>query len=169
MTYNFLTGPVSPFYWQMRLSFAGALAPGTARNRRAQAYTYVKFMLIYNFNYLSPTVANVSMYAQFLANSYPSPATVKNYLSGAKTWTQFHMGNISAFETPELNTLVKSFVSKSSHVPAQAAPLSPQDIKNVCAYIDLNPSIPKVIKSAILTAYGAFLRVSNVLSPSMTS
>lgn len=153
----------------MRVFYDEALATGTARNKRAQGYLYVKFMLIYQLNYLAPTVADVSMYAQSLANSYPSTATIKNYLSGAKTWTQHHRGDISSFESPELTTLVKSFVSKSSHIPAQASPLSPVDIKNICAYIDLYPRIPKVIKAAILIAYAAFLRVSNVLSPSLTS
>lgn len=153
----------------MRLSYEEAIAPGTARNKRAQAYTYIKFMLTYNLNYLAPTVADVSMYAQFLVNSFSSPATVKNYISGAKTWTQHHLGNISSFESPQLATLVKSFVSSSEHVPTQAAPLSPADIKNICRYIDSNPSIPKVIKAAILVAYAAFLRASNVLSPTLLS
>lgn len=107
----------------MRLSYDEAIAPGTARNKRAQAYLYIKFMLIYNFNYLAPTVAEVSMYAQFLANSYSSPATVKNYLSGAKTWTQHHTGETVSFDSPELNKLVKSFVTSSNHIPTQAAPL----------------------------------------------
>lgn len=146
-----------------------ALAPGTARNKRNQAQLYIKFMLIYHFNYLAPTVAQIAMYAQFLANSYPSIATVRNYLSGAKTWTLHHQGNIHAFESNEVGTLVKSFVSTSTHIPSQAAPLTPEDIKNICAYIDSQPSIPTVIKTAILIAYSAFLRVSNVLSPSLSS
>lgn len=166
---NLLPGPDTPLYWQMRVSYNEAVAPGTARNKRVQAYTYIKFMLIYNFNYLAPTVANAAMYAQFLANSYSSPATVKNYLSGAKTWTQHHLGDISSFESPELSKLVKSFVSTSTHIPTQAAPLSPEDVKNICIYLDATPSIPRVIKAAILIAYSAFLRVSNVLSPSLCS
>lgn len=90
-------------------------------------------------------------------------------MSGAKTWTQHHRGDIGSFESPDLSTLVKSFVSTSDHVPSQAAPLSPTDIRNICAYIDNNISIPKVIKAAILIAYSAFLRVSNVLSPSLST
>lgn len=153
----------------MRLSYEEAVAPGTAKNKRAQAYIYIKFMLTYNFDYLKPTVADVSMYAQFLANSYSSTATVKNYLSGAKTWTQHHMGDISSFESQEVNKLVKSFSNTSTHIPTQAAPLSPADIADICAYIDNNSYVPKAIKAAILLAYSAFLRVSNVLSPSLAS
>lgn len=62
LTYNFFLGPDTPLYWQMRLSYAEALAPGTARNKRAQAQLYIKFMLVYQFNYLAPTVAQVAMY-----------------------------------------------------------------------------------------------------------
>lgn len=134
----------------MRESFNNALAPGTIKNHRIQAALYIKFMLLYNFNYLSPSVANITMYSQFLANSYTSPNSIRNYLSGAKNWVQLHIGNTDAFSAYELGTLVKSFSSKSTHVPSKAAPLSPDQIRVICNFIDHDPTLPLAIKPAIL-------------------
>lgn len=160
---------MSKLYLQTRDSFNTALAPGTVKNQRLQAALYVKFMLLYNFDYLHPTIANIAMYSRFLANSYPSPNTIKNYISGAKTWVNLHIGDISAFNAYELNTLVKSYSLKSSHVLSKALPLSVNDIKIICNYVDADSSIPPAVKPATLFAYSAMLRVSNILSPSLLS
>lgn len=45
------------------------------------------------------------MYIRFMANSYSSLASVKNYFSGAKYWVTIHGGDISSFlplETSEM-------------------------------------------------------------------
>lgn len=67
-----------------------SLAPGTMKNRLAQAVLYLKFMLTYNFHYLHPEISELTMYYQFLANTFNSPATVKNHVSGAKAWVHLH-------------------------------------------------------------------------------
>lgn len=102
-----------------------ALAPGTVKNREAQAYLYIKFMVAYGLNYLSPEISDLAMYYQFLSNTFKSPATVKNHVSGAKTWVQLHQGNIQHFVAQELGLMSKSIVERSEHVPNPAAPLSP--------------------------------------------
>lgn len=65
--------------------------------------------------------------------------------------------------------MTKSITDSSKHVPNQAAPLTPQDIRAISRYIDCLPSVPLAVKPAILVAYSCFLRVSNVLAPSVSS
>lgn len=79
------------------------------------------------------------------------------------------MGHIQSFSTYELGTLVKSFNVKSNHIPSKAAPLTPDNVRTICNFIDVQPSIPLAVKPAILIAYTAMLRVSNILSPTLTS
>lgn len=153
----------------MQNSIQRALAPGTVRNREAQAQLYLKFMLAYRFNYLNPDVTDLTMYYQFLGNTYASPATVKNHISGAKNWVLLHRGNIGNFGAHELGMMSKSILEKSSHCPAPAAPLTPEDIKAICLYIDSVNQPHPAFKAAILLAFATFLRVSNVLSPSILS
>lgn len=66
-----------------------------------------------------------------------------------------------------MNTLVKSYVSKSTHIPTKAFPLTPSDIAIICNFIDNNVSVPAAVKPAILIAYSAMLHVSSILSPSI--
>lgn len=146
-----------------------ALAPGTIKNRMAQAALYIKFMLAYNFNYLTPNIAELAMYYQFLGNTFAAPATVKNHASGAKAWVQLHGGDVSYFGAPELGMMSKSILEGSTHIPSPAAPITPRDIKTICSYIDSLPNAHPALKAAILIAFATFLRVSNVLSPSRTS
>lgn len=133
------------------------------KNRAAQAALYLKFMLAYRFNFMDPPVSALAMFTQFLANSFSSPATVKNYMS--ENWLLLYGGSISTFQAYELGMMSKAVVEKASHVPARAPPISPEDINIICAYIDQNPPQHPAVKSAILLAFATFLRVSNVLSP----
>lgn len=149
-------------------SYKSSVAPGTAANRRRQAEEYIAFALKYQFPYLSPSVTNICMYAQRLANTHASPNSIKNYLSGAKLWVGEHQGNVQAFLSPQVAELVKGFMKKSSHVPRRAAPLAPHHIQLICKFLDSCPSAPLAIKPAILIGYSCFLRSSNILSPTIS-
>lgn len=109
------------------------------------------------------------MYVKYLANTHRAPNTVKNYISGARHWVNFHRGSDLSFVSPEVAALVKSTVDNSQHVPTRAYPLSPLDILTICNYFDACPGTPLAIKPAILIGYICFLRSSNILSPSVVS
>lgn len=149
-------------------SYVKALAPGTISNRKKQAEDYLKFALTFNVPYLSPSTTQVCMYAQFLANTHAAPTSIKNSMSGAKTWVAEHMGNINAFLSPQLAQLIKGFTKNSTHVPVQAAPLSPRHIRIICDFALNTPGVEPAIKPAILLGYSCFLRGSNLLSRTMS-
>lgn len=110
----------STLFTQMVSSYSTAIAPGTAANRKKQAEEYLRFTILYNVPHLSPTVTHVCMYAQRLANKHVAPNSIKNYLSGAKTWVAEHQGSTAAFFAPQLALLVKGFVKKSTHEPSSS-------------------------------------------------
>lgn len=148
-------------------SYNSALAPGTLANKRKQAEEYIRFALIFDVPYLRPTVTQACMFAQLLANKHAAPASIKNSISGAKSWIEEHLGSPLAFMSPQLTRLVKGFVKNSSHIPTRAAPLQPRHIKRICVVLDSLPSAPLGVKPAILIGYACFLRSSNLLSPTM--
>lgn len=152
---------------QMLNSFSASLAPGTIANRKKQAYQYIKFALLNNVPYLNPSITHACMYLQHLANTHAAPTSIKNYLSGAKSWISEHGGSIQGFCSPQFSQLLKSFTKKSSHVPARAQPLQPHHIQAICRLLDRSPSAPLAAKPAVLLAYACFLRTSNLLSPTM--
>lgn len=106
------------------------------------------------------------MYVQFLANTYPAPNTIKNYISGARHWINSHRGDDSAFASAEVANVLSYNVKTSTHVQSQAYPISLSDLTIICEFIDCFPNLPLAFKPAILIGFFAFLRVSNLLSPS---
>lgn len=59
---------------------------------------------------------------------------------------------------------MKRVGSSLNHTTARAYPLTPEDIRGICAFLDGTPSAPPAVKSCIL--YASFLRASNLTSPS---
>lgn len=106
------------------------------------------------------------MYIQFLKNSFASEVSVKNYISGARTWVLQHNGNVFAFDSIEVRQMFSALVSTSRHIPSPAFPLNPSHVKTVCDYIDSHPNIPLAVKPCLLIGYSCFLRTCNLLSPS---
>lgn len=148
-------------------SYNNALAQGTRANRRKQAHDYIKFSLIVGFHHLAPSITHVCMFAQSLANKHVAPNSIKNSISGAKTWVMEHGGQIDAFLSHQLGLLVKGFAKHSSHVPSRAAALAPHHIRLICDMLDATPSAPLGVKPAVLIGYACFLRSSNLLSPTV--
>lgn len=87
-------------------------------------------------------------------------------MSGARTWILQHRGSTVAFESIEIKQMFSAIDSMSCHTPSPAYPLSAENIKTVCDYIDVNPFIPLSVKPCILIGYTCFLRACNLLSPS---
>lgn len=155
-------------YDQTIAAYNQAKAPGTVKNRLVQAQLYIKFCLSYDVPYLRPSVLAVAMYTRFLGNSFSSPATIKNYLSGAKSWVAHHLGNSTAFTAPEPGDVLKRVSTSLNHTVCRAYPLSPQDLLVICSFMDSSPSIPPSVKACILLAYASFLRSSNLTSPTLS-
>lgn len=152
----------------MLASYKDSVSRGTAANRWTQAKCYVTFAVQYQFNPLYPSGTQLCMYIQFLKNSYPAPTTVKNYLSGARTWLAEHGGNITAFSSFEYQQMFSGISKRSSHTLKRAAPLGPEHIRIILDFADSSPLIPRSVKPCILIGYFTFLRESNLLSPTMS-
>lgn len=142
------------------------MTEGTSANRKRQSELYLKFCVLYDVNYLSPSIIDLLMYVQFLKNSFASEVSVKNYISGARTWVLHHKGFVNSFDSIEVKQMFAAVTATSRHVPSPAYPLTAHDIKLVCDYIDSHVGIPLAVKPCILIGYTCFLRACNLLSPS---
>lgn len=150
-------------------SYNNAFSKGTLANRARQAKLYIKFSIYYSFQPLFPSLTNLGMYARFLANSYTSPVTYKNYMSGARSWVREHGGNHNLFESVLVNTVVKGTQVVSNHVPSPAPPITQHELRLITTYIHLANPQPINIKAAILLGFACMLRSSNLLSPTITA
>lgn len=107
---------------------------------------------------MAPSKLHAAIYIQYLANTYKSMSTVKNYILGARYWINHHLGDDSSFSSFYVSSVIKYNVAKSSHVNVKAPPLTILHLKLVCKFLDVNKSIPPVFKAALLIGYSCFLR-----------
>lgn len=158
----------STLYEQTLETYAQAKAPGTIKNRVVQAQLYLKFCVTYKIRFLHPSILDIAMYTRFLGNSFSAPTTIKNYLSGARSWISHHLGDTSAFNASEPSDVFKKVASSLNHVTVRAYALSSEDIRVICEFLDARPSVPLGVKPCILFGYASFLRASNLLSSTMS-
>lgn len=146
-------------------TYSKALAPGTYVNREKQARCYLTFTVLYNVPFLAPTTVHICMFYQYLANRLNSLSSVKNYISGSRTWVIEHGGNPLAFAGYEQSMMMKALTKDSAHVVKRAFPLTFDHISAIVAYLDSARNVPLCVKPCILIGYSCYLRSSNLVSP----
>jgi len=72
-----------------RLSRQSAFSLGTNRNLLVQFKTYFMFCIYFGLNPVPVTLADLSLYAQFLSRSFKTVASIKNYVHGVRV---LHLG-----------------------------------------------------------------------------
>ena len=142
------------------------LAPGTHKNREAQASRYIRFMKGHHAPTLNPGVYDVLQFVTSLYSALLSPGSIKNAISGARSWVLENQGDVSAFSSPSIKRLCKGGDALSSHCSSIAPPLTPNLLQSVIGFLrSLGPSTLMPV-AALLIGYFSFMRQSNLLSPS---
>ena len=155
-------GP-DPLFTQMQTSYAAAISEGTAANRLRQTRTYLTFMMGRLLDPYNPTIIHLLLYIQLLANSFKSVATVKNYVSGAKTFLTQHGVPTAVFNSPLINALFRGITRLSNHIPQPAMPIDINSIKRICDLLVALGRDAIIARAAILVGFATFLRQSNLL------
>ena len=110
-----------------------------------------------------PTLSPILHYTQFLANSFTSVASIKNYLSGAKTFVTNAGGDYSPFTSRIIPDILRGITRLSTHVPTPAASLDPITVKRMCDVMWALGPDARIARAAVLFAFATFLRQSNFL------
>ena len=142
------------------------LAPTTHKNRAAQAKRYVAFMVRHHVDPVAPRAYDALQYVTYLFAALKAPASVKNAISGARSWISEQDGCASAFNSPSVKRLCRGGERAASHKVRPSPPLTPQALRAVVMFLrSLGPSTVMPI-AALLVGYFSFLRQSNLVSPS---
>ena len=155
--------PPPALYDQMRATYSAAFAPGTLQNRTRQTKAYLTYMVANNRHPYEPSVLDILLYAQFLANSLKSPASVKNYISGAKTFLQQQGASVAPFSSPLLINLFKGITKLSAHIPIPAPVIDLPRLKHMCDILAVMDPDASTARTAILLGFTTLLRQSNLL------
>ena len=78
--YQRISTKITVAYTYMLASYDAATTEGTKRNRARQADVYIRFCLTHGLDYFNPSVFTISLFAQYLANSFKAPAIWRNYI-----------------------------------------------------------------------------------------
>ena len=120
-------------------------------------------MIVYDFDYLYPSLTSCLLYIQCLVNSFKNITSVKNYISGAKTFVAGAGGDPAAFTAPLVATIIRGAARLSTHVPAPALPISKTMLIRLClALRQLGPD-GRIALAAVLFGVTTFLRQCNFL------
>ena len=158
--------PPPHLFSQMTASYSAAFSTGTLQNRSRQTRAYLTYMIAYGRPSMLPTILDILLYTQFLANSLKSPASVKNYISGAKSFLQQQGASIAPFSSPLLINLFKGITKLSAHIPVPAPAIDLPRFKLMCDLLAAMDADAATARTAVLLGFTTFLRQSNLLPAS---
>ena len=92
-------------------------------------------MLAYSADYLNPTITDLLLFIQLMTNSFKSPQTIRNGLSGAKNFVLEVGGNITPFNSRMIKNMINGVTKTSQHVVQQAPALTITTIKQICTLL----------------------------------
>ena len=93
-----------------------AFRPGTRQNLKTQLrYTYYSVHIM--ISTLFHVIVKRFVLMCFLSHSLVSTASVKNYLSGLKTWSRLLGHDMSAFENYDIRSTLQGITKISNHTP----------------------------------------------------
>lgn len=115
-----------------------------------------------NYDAYSPSKLQVLLYAQFLANSFKNPRSVKNYLSGARTFLRTRGYAIDSLCHDRINSVFKGNARLSTHVPRQAPAIDLEALRDLSSTLAIMGDEFSGERAAFLCMYASGLRQSNI-------
>ena len=143
-----------------------ARAPGTHRNHKTGAATYIAFMRWAGLNLVSPSPSTVCVYIEYLSLHMPAPATVRNYISHARIHLILAEHVTLPLSDPRVSRALDGLDRTKEHTPKEKPPLPMQVLRGIITALEDTP-VDRVVKAAYLLMYYAALRQSEVAPPSV--
>ena len=147
-----------------------AYAKGTLRNLLCQWRSFSRFCNKYKVHQWPVTEHTMCLYAQYLAYTFHSAKSVRNYLNGIKTL------HVLARVTPppdlknvEIRLTMAGLTRKMARPVKQAQPLTPEIMIDILTFLDLNKRNDLVFWGILVIGFFAMLRKSNLVPDSLKS
>jgi len=148
---------------EVNLSKRSAFAPGTRQNLNTQINSFLAFCYFFNKPWLSADSLTLSLYAQFLARSFKSPDSIKNYIKGVKTLYILLDKPTKIFDELGLKMTLKGIARLKKHVPKRAEPVTPKILLEIHSLLDMSIHLHAVFWSLFLIAFFSMSRKSNLV------
>lgn len=146
-----------------------AFRPGTRKNLQTQLDTYLHFCAYYQYQPFPCDSEILCQYAFFLSKSFDSTASVKNYISGVKSFSKLLGHDISAFDSVDLKLTIQGISKVCLHMPKSKLPLSYSDLRLMIQFLDTSKPLQACMWVFLTFAFFGMLRASNLLCVSLKS
>ena len=147
----------------MRQVKKAAVRPGTQQNLKTQLQSYLLFCAYYDFDPFPCHSETLCDYLCFLSHSLVSTASIKNYLSGLKTWSRLLGHDMSAFENYDIRLTLQGLTKISNHTPKSKLPLTFSDLRKMITLLDVSQPLEACMWVFLTFGFFAMLRASNLL------
>lgn len=154
---------------QLRQTQKAAFAEGTFRNYEVQWSRFTQFCDEYGLQGMPADELTVCLYAQYLANDFASPHSVKNYVNGVRVRHLLGGKSVEPFKSFDLAITFRGISRTKLHSVKQAAPVTVPLLFAMSALVDRSNAEDVVVWAAILIAFFGMLRKSNLVPDSAGS
>ncbi len=130
---------------------------------------FIKFCLTHNVPYIDPSVDTLCAYIEMLVQSFRSCKSVNNYISGVRLLHKYVNVHPTAIDSFEVSLMLRAASLTMRDIPNQRGPIDITMLHQLCAICSTHGKVGLVIRMAILLAFFAFLRASNLCTRTTTS
>ena len=127
--------------------------------------TYMQFCDLHQVPYLAPGVYDLLSYLLFLKDRLKSVNSIMNYFSTVKLWVIAAKGNVDVFNAHEISLMKRGLIKNSTHEPAKAPIISPEELAMVVAHMRSLDPCPHVLPAALLMFF-TLARQCNIVATS---
>ena len=146
----------------MRQRRRHAFRPGTTSNHRTQAAAFIAFCTRHGLRDIHPTPQTVCWYLEHLTATIRSPRTIRNYVSGLRTWHRRVAGDPHALDSTEVKQMLRALDMTLVHTPSPKLPITQDMLPSLLQACNSLGAVGPAVKVALLLGYYGFLRQSNL-------
>ena len=146
-----------------------AFRPGTFNNLRTQLNTYLLFCEKFRRSAFPVDQETLCGYVCFLSYNFKSSGSVRNYLSGVKTWAIILNFDLQEFSSPSLRLTLSGMDKLNTNIPNAKLPFEPSHLYQMYEALDMRNVEDVVLWAIILIGFYAMLRRSQFANNSRAS
>lgn len=147
----------------MFLTRISAFAHGTLVNFKTQWRAYLLFCNYFHFKAFDINAEILCIYSEFLARSFKSVQSIRNYLNGVKVLYLLLGFPVDIFSTYELKLTLTGLNRKLQHLLKQAFPITLEILDKFRSYLDFDDPLDATFWCLFLFALYLLSRKSNLV------
>ena len=146
-----------------------SIKESTKKNLTSHLNAYQKFCDKYRLQYFPCDNKQLCRFGQHLSQSFESPDSVGNYLSGIRTCLALLGLQIPYSNDRQMKMFITGLKRAMPHSIKQAEPVDPLTLLKLSKVVNYKDQVEMVAWTALLVGFYLFLRKSNLVPDSMTT